>query len=75
MKVVEIPEYGIENLRVAERPTPQPGPGQVLVKMKAASLNYRDLMTVIGGVRLVLQVAARAAVGRVRRGRRPSGRA
>jgi NADPH:quinone reductase-like Zn-dependent oxidoreductase len=49
MKVVEIPEYGIENLRVAERPTPEPGPGQVLVKMKAASLNYRDLATVFGG--------------------------
>jgi NADPH:quinone reductase-like Zn-dependent oxidoreductase len=48
MKVVEIPEYGIDKLRVAERDTPQPGPGQVLVKMKAASLNYRDLATVLG---------------------------
>lgn len=48
MKVVEIPQYGIDHLRVAERDTPQPGPGQVLVKMKAASLNYRDLMTVLG---------------------------
>ena len=51
MKVVEIPQYGIEHLRVAERPTPQPGPGQVLLKMKAATLNYRDLMTVNGGYR------------------------
>jgi NADPH:quinone reductase-like Zn-dependent oxidoreductase len=49
MKVVEIPQYGIDNLRVVERDTPQPGPGQVLVKMKAASLNYRDLATVLGG--------------------------
>lgn len=48
MKVVEIPSYGIENLRVAERPTPEPGSGQVLVKLKAASLNYRDLTTVMG---------------------------
>ena len=48
MKVVEIPQYGIDNLRVVERDTPQPGPGQVLVKMKAASLNYRDLVTVLG---------------------------
>jgi NADPH:quinone reductase-like Zn-dependent oxidoreductase len=48
MKVVEIPQYGIDNLRVAERDTPQPGPGQVLVRMKAASLNYRDLITVLG---------------------------
>lgn len=49
MKVVEIPQYGIEHLRVVERATPEPGPGQVLVKMKAASLNYRDLATVLGG--------------------------
>jgi NADPH:quinone reductase-like Zn-dependent oxidoreductase len=48
MKVVEIPQYGIDNLRVVERDTPQPGHGQVLVKMKAASLNYRDLVTVLG---------------------------
>lgn len=48
MKVIEIPKYGIENLRVSERPTPEPGPGQVLVKLKAASLNYRDLVTVFG---------------------------
>ena len=48
MKVVEIPQYGIEHLRVAERPTPEPGPGQVLLKMKAATLNFRDLMTVNG---------------------------
>ena len=49
MKVIEIPQYGIEHLRVAERATPEPGPGQVLVKLKAASLNYRDLATVLGG--------------------------
>ena len=48
MKVVEIPQYGIDNLRVVERDTPQPDHGQVLVKMKAASLNYRDLVTVLG---------------------------
>jgi NADPH:quinone reductase-like Zn-dependent oxidoreductase len=49
MKVVEIPQYGIDNLRVAERPDVQPGPGQVLLRMKAATLNYRDLLTVNGG--------------------------
>ena len=26
MKVVEIPQYGIDHLRVAERATPEPGP-------------------------------------------------
>jgi NADPH:quinone reductase-like Zn-dependent oxidoreductase len=49
MKVIEIPQYGIDNLRVAERPDVQPGPGQVLLRMKAATLNYRDLLTVNGG--------------------------
>ncbi|MBM7116387.1 zinc-dependent alcohol dehydrogenase family protein [Archangium primigenium] len=27
-----------------ERPTPQPGPGEVLVRMRAVSLNYRDVL-------------------------------
>lgn len=49
MKVVEISQLGIENLAVAERPTPEPGPGEVRLKMTAATLNYRDLMTVTGG--------------------------
>jgi NADPH:quinone reductase-like Zn-dependent oxidoreductase len=33
---------------ITEQPKPAPGPGQVLVKMKAWSLNYRDLL-VAGG--------------------------
>lgn len=40
--------FGIENLAVIDRPEPKPGPGQVLVKMKAWSLNYRDIMMVKG---------------------------
>ena len=31
-----------------ERPTPQPGPGEVLVKIHAVSFNYRDLLMVKG---------------------------
>jgi NADPH:quinone reductase-like Zn-dependent oxidoreductase len=49
MKVWEIQNaYGIENLQLAEKPEPTPGPGQIVVTMKSASLNYRDLLTVIG---------------------------
>jgi len=49
MKVWEIQNaYGIENLNLVEKPEPTPGPGQIVVSMKAASLNYRDLLTVIG---------------------------
>ncbi len=40
---------GIENLRRSQVPIPTPGPGQVLMKMTAWSLNFRDLL-VIGGV-------------------------
>lgn len=49
MKVVEISDrFGVEGLRIAERPEPEPGAGQVLLKMKAAALNYRDWLTVNG---------------------------
>ncbi len=49
MKAYEIQDgFGLDNLRVAERPIPVPGPHQVLVRLRAASLNYRDLMTVEG---------------------------
>jgi NADPH:quinone reductase-like Zn-dependent oxidoreductase len=48
MKLFEIQEFGIDKLAVVDKETPKPGPGQVLVKMLAASLNYRDLMVVQG---------------------------
>jgi NADPH:quinone reductase-like Zn-dependent oxidoreductase len=38
--------YGIDNLKVIEKPDPTPGPGQIVVDIKAATLNYRDLATV-----------------------------
>ena len=41
--------FGIENLKQTERPEPTPRAGEVVVDMKAASLNWRDLMTVTGG--------------------------
>ena len=40
--------FGLENLKLVERPDPEPGPGQVLVKVRACSLNYRDLLMVRG---------------------------
>jgi NADPH:quinone reductase-like Zn-dependent oxidoreductase len=40
--------FGLDNLAVVERPDPRPGPGQILVRLRAASLNYRDLLTVEG---------------------------
>src|SRR5262245_11702912 len=40
--------FGIDNLTLSERPDPTPGAGQVLVRMKAWSLNYRDLLVIKG---------------------------
>ena len=39
---------GIDDVKLVERETPKPGAGQVLVRMRAASLNYRDLLMVSG---------------------------
>lgn len=48
MKAYEIPEFGIDSIKLVDRPDPEPGPYDVLVKVKAASLNYRDLLVVRG---------------------------
>ncbi len=49
MKVFEIKQAsGIDSLDLVERPNPKPGYGQVLVRIKAVSLNYRDLLVVKG---------------------------
>ena len=39
---------GIDSLSLVERLDPTPGPRQVLVRVRATSLNYRDLITVEG---------------------------
>jgi NADPH:quinone reductase-like Zn-dependent oxidoreductase len=39
---------GIESLRRSERADPQPGPREILIRLRAASLNYRDHMIVSG---------------------------
>jgi NADPH:quinone reductase-like Zn-dependent oxidoreductase len=40
--------FGLDNLRIGDSPEPSPGPGEVALRMRAASLNYRDLLTVKG---------------------------
>src|SRR5437773_10390460 len=40
--------FGVDALALSERPDPKPGPGQVVVKTKAVSLNFRDLLVVRG---------------------------
>ena len=49
MKTYEIQKYGgPEGLELVDRSPPRPGDGEVVVRIRAASLNYRDL-TVIRG--------------------------
>ena len=40
--------WGLDALKYVDAPDPTPGPGQVLVRMRAISLNYRDLLMVNG---------------------------
>jgi len=45
MKVFQVEgDWSRDNVRVGERPDPEPGAGQIRLKMSASALNYRDLM-------------------------------
>lgn len=46
MKAWVIDQHGgVEGLKLVEQPQPEPAPGEVLVRVHAVSLNYRDLIT------------------------------
>jgi NADPH:quinone reductase-like Zn-dependent oxidoreductase len=44
MKVYEYSQFGLDHLAPAERDEPQPRAREVVVKFRAASLNYRDVL-------------------------------
>jgi NADPH:quinone reductase-like Zn-dependent oxidoreductase len=48
MRVWQISSFGVDSLEFVERPTPSPEAGEVLVKVRAISFNYRDLLVVKG---------------------------
>ena len=56
MRAWQIPSFGIDSLEFTERPTPEPGPGEVLVKIHAISYNYRDLLMVKGNYNPKMQL-------------------
>ncbi|MHA6529625.1 zinc-dependent alcohol dehydrogenase family protein [Paenibacillus sp. BAC0078] len=50
MKAIQLTNgFGFEELTITELDKPTPGPKEVLIRMRAASLNYRDLV-VLGGL-------------------------
>lgn len=69
MRALTFDEHGgLDVLRVDEVPTPEPGPGEVLVRVEAASLNHHDVFTRRGmpGIRTPLpMVPGCDAAGRV----------
>jgi NADPH:quinone reductase-like Zn-dependent oxidoreductase len=50
MRVFQIQDdWGFDNLKLAERPRPKPGPHDVVIRMRAAALNARDLIVPVRG--------------------------
>jgi len=48
MKAWQLERFGIDGLVLRDVATPEPGPGQVRIRVEALSLNYRDLLVVQG---------------------------
>jgi len=42
MRAWELNGFGLEHLKMAEKPVPKPAANEVLVRVSAVSLNYRD---------------------------------
>ncbi len=51
MKVAAVKKPGgLGNLVIEDRPDPKPKAGEVLVRVRASSLNYHDFIVVLGGI-------------------------
>ncbi len=50
MKRWALNDYGRDHLQLGAAPIPAPGPGEVLVKVAAVSLNHRDVMMIANGM-------------------------
>ena len=46
MQAIQLDNYGIDNLKLTEVPTPEVGENEVLVRTTAVSLQYLDLLTI-----------------------------
>jgi len=52
MRTWQLTATGIDHLQLVDRPTPEPGEHDVIVRVRAASINYRDWMIASGTYRL-----------------------
>lgn len=48
MKAIELQSFGLDGLTPVQREPRQPAADEVLVQMKSASLNFHDLVTILG---------------------------
>ena len=49
MRAIRVPQYGgPEAMRLEDLPTPRPGPGQALVRIEAAGVNFIDVYQRVG---------------------------
>ncbi len=58
MKQYTLAQFGIEQLKLVDATSPKPRPGEVLLDVRALSLNYRDLMIIRGHYNPKLQLPA-----------------
>jgi NADPH:quinone reductase-like Zn-dependent oxidoreductase len=52
MRAVAIDGYGMDAVGIVDLPDPQPGPGEVTVRVRAAALNHLDLWTLSGALKI-----------------------
>lgn len=50
MRSIQLTAFGLDHLKLADIPAPRPKPNEVLVRMEAASLNYRDYLLMSGNL-------------------------
>jgi NADPH:quinone reductase-like Zn-dependent oxidoreductase len=48
MRTWQVSQYNVKSLALMDAPIPKPAPHQILVKMGAVSLNYRDKLALEG---------------------------